>query len=86
MFGSSKCAIHGEALQGDLVPLRYGLIRFTREYLEAQLRLFPNARSFMLGGCRLPPNPQKLTKVSYCAKCREAQAAWAAENPMYPGS
>ncbi len=81
-----ECAIHKEVLVGDLVPLRYGLIRFTREYMEAQSRQFPNARAFMLGGCMLTPDPPTKTEVYYCPKCREAHAAWASENAMYPGS
>lgn len=80
------CAIHDETLLRDVVPLRYGLIRFTPEYLEARPRLFPNARSFMLGGCMLTPDRPTRTEVYFCPKCREAQSAWARGNPMYPGA
>lgn len=69
-----KCKIHGEPLITGTVQIQYGLVRLSPEFCEAQKTLFPNARSFILGGCVL--REQKTRPVSYCQKCREAEATW----------
>jgi hypothetical protein len=74
LFGS--CRIHKVKLLADEVPIRYGLIRFSADYISAQRKLFPNANSFVLGGCRVSPTNPKTRKVNYCPQCRSAESAW----------
>jgi hypothetical protein len=75
---AAKCSIHNEPLLRGLVSIRYGLFRFSPEFREAQSTLFPNARSFVLGGCRVSPNNPKQRDVKFCPKCREAEQSWKA--------
>ena len=40
----------------------YGLIRFPVEYLAAKKEKFPNANSFVLGGCMVSPASPKIRR------------------------
>jgi hypothetical protein len=73
-FGS--CSVHHVSLLHEEVPVRYGLIRFPPDYLQAKKTHFPNAYSFVLGGCLVSPTNPMARKMSYCPKCREAENAW----------
>jgi hypothetical protein len=83
MWNSAVCDVHQETLQNEAVPIRYGLIRFSKEFLEAQQRLFPNSRSFVLGGCRVGPGQPKTKELRYCPQCRLAEHAWAQDHSVY---
>lgn len=63
------------------MPVRYGLIRFRPEYLEAQRMSFPHAKTFVLGGCLI--GSKKTAEVRYCRDCREAEQRWHEENPDF---
>jgi hypothetical protein len=72
------CEVHNIPLQEDVVPIRYGLIRPTAAEIEACRKLFPHAASWYQGGCVV----KKATgaRVSFCPKCRKAEAAWQANH------
>lgn len=79
LFGT--CRVHQVALLEEQVPVRYGLFRFPADYLRAQEEQFPNAYSFVLGGCRVSPANPTTRKVSYCPECRAAEKAWHEAHP-----
>lgn len=79
LFG--RCSVHGGKLVPDVVPVRYGLIRFSAELVAARRRGFPNAKSFAMGGCLEHPDNPKTRAVRYCVNCREAEATWHAAHP-----
>ena len=79
MFGN--CSVHKCKLLPEDVPIRYGLIRSPADLLSAKKQFFPNAYSFVLGGCLVSPQNPKTRKVFYCAECRTAEAAWHQANP-----
>lgn len=85
MRANTSCVIHKESLQLEQVRIKYGLIRFSREFLDAQPKLFPNARSFLLGGCLVGPNQPKTGEVRFCPKCRDAEQLWARDHSIYAG-
>ena len=78
LFGT--CSVHRVALVEGEAPIAYGLIRFDRAYLKARKRLFPNSRSFVLGGCVVSLEDRKAA-VRYCPRCREAERAWNEASP-----
>ena len=79
LFGT--CSVHKTKLLQEEVPVRYGLIRFSSDYLHAKNKSFPNAYSFVLGGCLIYPTNPKTRMVSYCPKCRQAERAWQESHP-----
>jgi hypothetical protein len=79
LFG--KCSVHKVRLLEAEVKVRYGLIRFPEDYLGAKKHFFPNAHSFVLGGCRVSPTNPKVRKVRYCPRCREGEKAWHEAHP-----
>jgi hypothetical protein len=81
LFKKKTCEVHGQLLEEDEVPLRYGLFRFTEEYRKAQKELFPNANSFKLAGCRIDEaNNKKTTITKYCSVCRQNEKEWRSKN------
>lgn len=75
-----KCKVHGTALKNGTVPIRYGFPAGPPVgYFEAERSLFPNAKSFMIGGC-LVGNNKSSQRVRYCPECREAESAWTSQN------
>jgi hypothetical protein len=73
---AAKCGVHNEPLLRESVSIQYGLVRLSPEFRKSQSTLFPNARSFVLGGCRVSPNNPKQKDVKFCPKCREAEQGW----------
>jgi hypothetical protein len=74
LFGS--CSLHKVPLVEEEVPVRYGLICLPPAYQEAKRRRFPNAFSFVLGGCLVSRTNPRMLKVRCCSLCREAERAW----------
>ena len=73
---AATCTVHNEPLLREPVSIRYGLFGFSPEFLKAQPILFPNARSFVLGGCRVSPDNPRQKLVTFCPKCRDAEKRW----------
>lgn len=74
-FDVNRCHVHGVLLESDQVPVVFGLIRSSREFLNAQKARFPLARTFVAGGC-VVDNERAQETVQYCPKCREALRVW----------
>lgn len=77
-----RCHVHGQPLQRDLVWVCYGLIRLDAEENRARKRLFPNARSSVLGGCVVGRLGERM-EVRFCPACRAAEASWRREHPDF---
>jgi hypothetical protein len=77
----NTCRVHGGRLEAGSAPIRYGLIRLDKQYLRAQKTSFPNAKSFLLGGCRV--GTHVTADVRFCPECRKAREAWCLENPQF---
>ncbi len=67
----SKCEVHNSELEDGKANIRYGLIVLPDEYRKAREKLFPNANSFVLGGCIIGGVSE--TQVKFCRLCREAE-------------
>jgi hypothetical protein len=72
---NEKCKIHDVELKLIEVSVSYGLPFFDEEELESRSNLFPNAKSFVLGGCDIESAPNR-SEVLFCDKCREAEKDW----------
>ena len=82
MFGlKSKCKLHKTEFEKKSVKITYGLIRLTKEYLEAKKTLFPNAGSYVLGGCRV--GDEKVIEMKFCQMCFDAEINWSSENQTH---
>ncbi len=79
IFGT--CSVHKVELLEEEVPVHYGLIRFSADYIAAKKGLFPNANSFVLGGCIVSPTHPKTRKAKYCPHCRAAESTWHETHP-----
>ena len=74
---AAPCAVHGTPQRLDRVPSVYGrLLIPPREYAEAEKRLFPNANTYVWGGCCTYPGIPQIQTVYYCPDCRRAREAW----------
>ncbi len=71
----SICEIHDTPLEMAEVPLRYGL-QMEDPASEVELDLFPNARSYALGGCVFPDEPEPRNMQPVCMECRAAERRW----------
>jgi hypothetical protein len=79
----NTCKLHNVNFEEGEVDIRYGLIRFGKEYLQAKKKHFPNANSLKVGGCFVYESQPKTTTLSYCPHCREAEKEWLASNNMF---
>ena len=72
------CEIHNMAMEEVEMETRWGLIKFTQEYLKAKEEIFPNPGDSKLGGCMLdrktPENKKAL--VYSCPKCKALKEEW----------
>ena len=89
-----QCKVHHAAMDIEVVPIRYGLVRmylgggslrrrweFRRatKYWNAHDALFPNANLWLRGGCIV--GSEESAQTHYCASCREARRTWLNRNP-----
>jgi len=81
---NAKCPIHGETLLPDKVPIQYGLILPTDEYMGALENIFPNSNQSIYGGCMV--EKREFGYVLFCSSCREAENRWKRENNWLIGT
>ena len=65
----SVCELHNITTLPDRVHIEYGL--FDRGFLLARDKYFPNAWTWVGGGC--VEQEKKTQEVKYCPKCREEE-------------
>ena len=70
-----RCEVHYTILRRQMVPLRYGLQALDPDLCEARAKLFPNAKTFLLGGCWAGSMGYEYEDW-VCAECRKAEARW----------
>ncbi|HQU82962.1 MAG TPA: hypothetical protein PKY59_07560 [Pyrinomonadaceae bacterium] len=68
------CEVHKIALINKKVPIRYGLYDPEPELDEAKRILFPNAHTYISGGCEIQDEYQAEIKV--CNECLKDEAEW----------
>lgn len=74
------CSVHHLPLKKDQVKIRYGLLYIPAGRYEAREKSFPNANSYVSGGCIV--QEEKSEEVVYCDKCREAERIWDEAHPI----
>jgi hypothetical protein len=74
-----KCRVHGTELKSGKQDVRRGEPPAPPEgYFAAIRELFPNAKSFEMGGCLVGVELKDEKKVRFCPACREAEKDWQA--------
>jgi len=76
---NEKCKVHGVILKTGKVPVHYGLPVMDKELFEVRRMLFPNARTYVGGGCMVGAMGNR-SEVLFCEECREVETAWYAAN------
>jgi len=69
-----SCQAHGLPLQVGLAEIAYGLYELDETYLADKKELFPNANSWVVGGCI--SSDVDVAQVDFCPLCREAEGVW----------
>jgi hypothetical protein len=74
---TAKCRVHGRKLLTDVAEIRSGMPPAPPDdYLEAVETFFPNANTWVMGGCVIS-FPEVMTEaVEYCPDCRIALNGW----------
>ena len=80
-MAARKCELHGTVLTAMDVPISYGLPGFDPAW-EVEKELFPNARSYILGGCLIDFNNPTTARRMVCEECRNAKDLWRRENGL----
>ncbi len=84
MSEQKRCELHETVLKAMKVRVIYGSPLQTDDFkalVEARSKLFPNARSHVLGGCTLGsigPDYEALV----CSECRKAEKKWRAKTGL----
>ena len=73
------CKLHGTQLKRKKVPINYGMPAYDEAWV-VQEELFPNAKSYCLGGCVIDFDNPSHRYAFVCEECREAEALWRREN------
>ena len=72
-----KCGLHNVGLKLGTREIRRGLPPAPPEgFFEAEETLFPNAKSFEIGGCLVSPDDVNEKRVYFCPECRKAELDW----------
>src|ERR1700741_3023171 len=79
MNEEKRCEIHGSLLECKRVPVQYGLPIRNASFDEARIKLFPNSRSSVLGGC-MDGLIGNYSEEFVCNECREAENKWRQEH------
>jgi len=69
-----SCEAHGLPLQVGLAEIAYGLFYFDERYWADKKELFPNANSWVVGGCI--SSDVDVAQADFCPLCREAEDVW----------
>lgn len=68
------CEVHKTVRKPMKIPIRYGLFDTDAELEKARKILFPNAYSFVSGGCEIQNEDEPTEFV--CEECRKEEAEW----------
>ncbi len=71
------CLLHNVNRIEDVVPVIYGDLSYMEGYLVAESNMFPNALTFISGGCIVGLfQDEDEILVRYCPECRKAKKKW----------
>ncbi len=76
------CKLHGTKLKTKKVPIHYGMPTYDGAW-AVQEQLFPNAKSYFVGGCVIDSDNPSDQEALVCEECREAEALWRKENDSF---
>jgi hypothetical protein len=68
---SGSCELHGVAKIQDTVSILYGQM-----FIDRATTNFPNAWSFVGGGCRVTSDSPTQALIYFCPICRGAESKW----------
>jgi hypothetical protein len=77
-MSEQKCEVHNYLLRPATVPIHYGLIHIDDEFIDAREKLFPNAKTSVMGGCVFEDESE--VELLVCEKCRETEIEWRDKN------
>jgi hypothetical protein len=83
--GANICQTHKVILQTGFANVVYGRLVYYEELEEARKNAFPNANTWVSGGCIVEWSPfgvGNAKKTLFCSKCRQAEAVWLKEHGM----
>jgi hypothetical protein len=72
------CDLHQSRMNDDTLRISYGTPGSARqEYGKAHREMFPNANSWVGGGCiYMVGESPDYARVRYCTKCRSIESEW----------
>jgi hypothetical protein len=79
-----RCELHDTPLERRQIPIGYGLPSYDPAW-DVQKDLFPNARSYALGGCVIDSDAPAVKTAWVCDTCLEAERQWRSEDPEARG-
>ena len=72
-----QCKLHNVELKFGKREIRRGFPPAPPEgFFEAEEALFPNAKSFEIGGCSVSLDDVNEKRVYFCPECRNAESDW----------
>lgn len=75
-----QCEVHGTPLERRELPISYGYPAYDPAS-EVKRDLFPNAKSFLLGGCVIEFDSPKVAETWVCNECIKAEEEWRNADP-----
>lgn len=79
-----KCVLHGEWLKVGEARILYGLLMGGEESRKAREIHFPNACTYIGGGCVSTATSPEKDMVLFCESCRKVQKEWIEKNKKQP--
>lgn len=73
--GRYRCTLHEARLKAGWADVEYGLLRITMPENDHRMLTFPNAKTWVAGGCSYDESHLS-DRVWYCPRCRKAEGAW----------
>src|SRR5690606_32981421 len=67
------CEVHNVPMKRGTVPIRYGLGPAPPGWGGTREKEFPNANSYIMGGCLVDVDNPETDRVTYCPVCRAAE-------------
>ncbi len=75
------CNVHHIAMEKKRVPIAWGLFDYDPAYSSAEIRHFPNAREYIMGGCEVDEKrADERVSIYVCPVCQRAKADWLAHH------
>jgi hypothetical protein len=75
------CNVHHIAMEKKRVRIAWGLFDYDRVYSSAEIRHFPNAQEYIMGGCVVDEKKAgERVSIYVCPACQRAKADWLAHH------